>query len=443
MLIERLNTRLVANPKKVILQFFSMNSKRTIYIINRVIFLDEFVVRQNLENVYAEFSHRHKLFEETLISHYEVIRKFVPCPKTLSDERKLLIGSYFTKEYSIQSAALFNPSIVPHPDQGDNIEGELKFVMSLRSTGEGHISSIEFREGIISNDGEIRIINDSTFSFEQKKIKYQEEDILSKKLHFTDGTDADKEDILDSNYKLSFSDYSSLSERVLTPNSQSEKMGLEDARFVKFYDKGESKYYGTYTAYNGKKFRTQIIETNDFRNFKIGTLHGSMVQDKGMALFPRKLNGKYAIISRHDGENLFLMKSDELYSWNSADLLLEPKNSWAFVQLGNCGSPIETEKGWLLITHAVGPMRKYVLSAVLLDVDNPGKIIGSLKEPLIQPNEFEREGYVPNVIYSCGSLIHNKKLIIPYAMSDSACGFAKVDIDVLLENLSYSNYSEL
>ncbi|KAB2842731.1 MAG: glycosidase, partial [Melioribacteraceae bacterium] len=239
-----------------------------------------------------------------------------------------------------------------------------------------------------------------------------------------------------SNYKCTFDDFSSLSERVLFPNSPSESMGLEDARFVKFIDNGKSKYYGTYTAYNGKTFRTQIIETYDFKKFEIGTLHGSMVQDKGMALFPRKINEKYFITSRQDGENLFLMQSDNLYYWNKSDLLLEPDKSWAFVQLGNCGSPIETEKGWLLITHAVGPFRKYVISTLLLDIDNPSKIIGSLNKPLIEPNEIEREGYVPNVVYSCGSLIHNKTLIIPYAMSDSSCGFAKIKVDELLSNLS-------
>lgn len=436
MKVERLNTKFSADPKKVILQFFQMNDKRTVNIINRVLSLDEQTVIQNLENVFSEFSKRHKNFEESVIEHFENVKHFINESKKLTTERKLLIGSYFSKEYSVESAALFNPSIVPHPDQGDAGEGSLKFIMSLRATGEGHLSSIEFREGIISDEGDINIINNSRFSVLPKKQKYNDEEILNKKLPYSDGNNNDKTDILNSNYKCTFDDFSSLSERVLFPNSPSESMGLEDARFVKFIDNGESKYYGTYTAYNGKTFRTQIIETFDFRNFEIGTLHGSMVQDKGMALFPRKINGKYFITSRQDGENLFLMQSDNLYSWNKSDLLLEPDKSWAFVQLGNCGSPIETEKGWLLITHAVGPFRKYVISALLLDLDNPSKIIGSLNKPLIEPNEIEREGYVPNVVYSCGSLIHNKTLIIPYAMSDSSCGFARIKVDELLSNLS-------
>lgn len=436
MKVERLNTKFSADPKKIILQFFQMNDKRTVNIINRVLSLDEQTVIKNLENVYLEFSKRHKNFEESIIEHFENVKHFITESGKLSKERKLLIGSYFSKEYSIESAALFNPSIVPHPDQSETGEGELKFIMSLRATGEGHISSIEFREGIISGEGDINIINNSQFSVLPKKEIFSEKEILNKKLPFTGGKEHDKIDILNSNYRSEFDDFSLLSERVLFPNSPSESMGLEDARFVKFLNNGESKYYGTYTAYNGKTFRTQIIETYDFKNFEIGTLHGLMVQDKGMALFPRKINGKYFITSRQDGENLYLMESDNLYSWNESNLLLEPDKSWAFVQLGNCGSPIETEKGWLLITHAVGPLRKYVISAVLLDLDNPAKIIGSLNEPLISPNEIERAGYVPNVVYSCGSLIHNKTLIIPYAMSDSSCGFARVNVDELLSNLS-------
>ena len=436
MKVERLNTIFKADPTKVILQFFKMNERRSKNIVNKILALDENIIKENLDSIYKEFSSRHKNFDESIIDNYERVETYINNPADLSKERKLLIGTYFSKEYSIESAALFNPSIVPHPDQNDVPSGQLKFIMSLRATGEGHISSIKFREGIISNEGEIEIINDSSFSVLPKKIKYAEEDILNKKLQLTNGTGPDKEDILSSNHKSRFDDFSLISERVLFPNSPSESMGLEDARFVKFFENGESKYYGTYTAYNGKTFRTQIIETDDFKNFETGTLHGAMVQDKGMALFPRKINGKYFITSRQDGENLFLMQSDNLYYWNESELLLEPDKTWGFVQLGNCGSPIETEKGWLLITHAVGPFRKYVISAILLDLDDPSKIIGSLNEPLIEPNEVEREGYVPNVVYSCGSLIHNKKLIIPYAMSDSSCGFAKVNVDELLNKLS-------
>lgn len=434
--VERQNIRISADPKKVILQFFEMNEKRKLNIIDRVQSLDEKTVKENLEKVYAEFSHRHRDFEEKINENYERVKKSIINHDSLTRERRLLIGSYFSKEYSIEAAALFNPSIVPHPVQNDADEGSLKFVMSLRATGEGHISSIEFREGLISPEGEVSFINDSSFSVSPVKKDYSEEELLNGKLKYTDGGDEERKDILLSNYKSSFDDNSKLAERVLFPNSPSESMGLEDARFVRFNENGDVKYYGTYTAYNGKSFRTQIIETTDFKNFEVGTLHGPMIHDKGMALFPRKVNGKYMMSSRQDGENLYLMQSDDLYSWNKSELLLKPGESWSFVQLGNCGSPIETDKGWLLIIHAVGPFRKYVIGAVLLDLENPAKIIGALSEPLIQPNEYEREGYVPNVVYSCGSLIHNNILVIPYAMSDSSCGFAKVKIDELLIELS-------
>ena len=227
----------------------------------------------------------------------------------------------------------------------------------------------------------------------------------------------------------------SLSERVLFPISKSECAGMEDARFVKFVDKNGFKYYGTYTAYNGRLFRTQLIETTDFCRFEIGNLYGNSIQDKGMALFPRKIKNKYLMTSRQDGENMFIMSSSDIYHWTGAKVMKMPELPWEYIQIGNCGSPVETEKGWLLITHAVGPMRKYVISAMLLDLDDPSKVIGSLKEPLIQPNEIEREGYVPNVVYSCGSVAHKENLIIPYAFSDSACGYARVKISDLLKKL--------
>ncbi|MGD8781087.1 MAG: glycoside hydrolase family 130 protein [Ignavibacteria bacterium] len=433
MKVERLNIKFDADPRRVILQFFEMNEEKTINIINRILSLDEDSVKQNLEKVFTGFSHRHKNFDKAVLKNYSAVEKYIEEPGKLSRERQQLIGTYFSKEYSIESAALFNPSIVPHPDQDGAGKGELKFVMSLRATGEGHISSVEFREGIITDDYDVRFINESAYSTLPTKYKLPIDGVLDKKMNLTNGN---AEDLAKSNYKACFDDNSKLSERVLFPNSPSESMGLEDVRFVKFNDNGNSKYYGTYTAYNGKTFGTQIIETHDFKNFEIRTLHGKKVKDKGMALFPRKISGQYVMTSRQDGENLFLMKSDNLYNWNESELLLKPGKPWEFIQLGNCGSPIETEKGWLLITHAVGVFRRYVISAVRLDLENPLKVIASLDEPLIEPNEDEREGYVPNVVYSCGSLVHNKVLIIPYAMSDSSCGFARVQIDDLLNKMS-------
>ncbi|MEO8231364.1 MAG: glycoside hydrolase family 130 protein [Ignavibacteriota bacterium] len=435
-MIQKLSAKLYPDPKRVILQFFKLKPQRTKRVIRMVLSLDEKEVHKILNLVMKGFSSRHKNFEENIFINYINVEKFVPFPNRVSKNRKLLIGSYFSKEYSLESAALFNPSIVPHPDQTNLEKDSLRFVMSLRATGEGHISSIEFREGIINKNSDVHFLENSRYSNFAKRKNIQRDEILNKKLKYTNKSTAEVRDLLDSNYACAFSNDQPMCERVLFPNSKMESMGMEDARFVKFIDKNAFTYFGTYTAYNGRKFRTQLIGTKDFINFEVGTLHGNSIKDKGMALFPRKIKNKYVITSRQDSENIFIMFSDDIYSWNDAKVLKTSEHPWEYIQVGNCGSPIETKKGWILITHAVGPMRKYVISAVLLDLENPAKIIGSLKDPLIEPNEVEREGYVPNVVYSCGSMTHKNNIIIPYAFSDSACGFAKIVIDELLDKLN-------
>ncbi|HMN48016.1 MAG TPA: glycoside hydrolase family 130 protein [Ignavibacteriaceae bacterium] len=432
-MIQRLTPKLFPDPKRVLLQFFELNPARTKKVIQRVSSLDEKEVINILNKVFNDFSKRHKNFEEIVLSNFKKVEKYIQSPDQMSSDRKLLIGSYFSKEYSISAAALFNPSMVPHPDQSKIEKDSLRFVMSLRATGEGHISSIEFREGIIDKNSEVHLQKKSRYITQPKIIKLKQDEILIEKLKYTANSKSEIKDLLDSNYICNFSDDVQLSERVLFPYSKSESVGMEDARFVRFNDKNDFTYFGTYTAYNGRKFRTQIIETKDFRNFKIGTLHGNAISDKGMALFPRKINNKYVITSRQDSENIFIMLSDNIYYWNDAKIIKSLDQPWEYIQVGNCGSPIETNKGWILITHAVGPMRKYVISAVLLDLENPSKVIGSLTDPLIEPNEEEREGYTPNVVYSCGSLVHRNNLIIPYAFSDSACGFASIKIPELLK----------
>ena len=436
MSIQKLKLRLSADPKKVIIQFLRMNEKRTKKILKKIISLSDEEIVNKLNEVYEQFSARHKNFEELVYENYKLVEEYLPAKANLNEETKHLIGAYFSKEYSIESAALFNPSMVAHPDQNGIEPGEFKFVMSLRATGEGHISSVEFREGIISSNGDVRLINDSPYSLLPKRTVYPYKELKAKKIRKDNATEYKKKDFISSNYRCKFDDNSIISERVLSPVSPAESKGIEDARFVKFNDENDSKYFATYTAYNGKSLRTQIIETTDFKNFELGTLHGKMVNDKGMALFPRKIKGKYFITSRQDGENLYMMESDNIYKWNKSKLILQPKRMWDLMQLGNCGSPIETDAGWLLLTHAVGPVRKYVISAILLDLENPYKVIGVLNEPLLEPDETEREGYVPNVVYSCGSIIHNNYLVIPYAMSDSACGFAKIEVKKLLNKFS-------
>ena len=389
---------------------------RTKRTIDRVLKLSQ----QEIEKVYADvskhFFHRHKDLVKVLHKHFALVASYVPAAVVLTETQRLLIGAYFTMEYSIESAALFNPSIVLHPEQTNVPPGSVRFLMSLRATGEGHISSIVFRTGMINGDG--------TVTFDEKS-KYAE----TPEIERDSASD-------DSNYTVRFTPDQKISERVIFPVLPSESKGLEDTRLVRFVDdNGEVTYYGTYTEYDGISILPKFIETKDFTTFRVITLKGSAVQNKGMGLFPRKINGKYFMLSRQDGETNRVMCSSDLHVWNDPVLIQEPTMPWEFVQIGNCGSPIETDKGWLVLTHGVGPMRKYSIGAILLDRDDPTKVIAALQQPLLSPNEEEREGYVPNVVYSCGSMIIGKRLILPYAMSDVTSGIATVDVDELLDSM--------
>ncbi|HEV3324410.1 MAG TPA: glycoside hydrolase family 130 protein [Puia sp.] len=419
MKISKQSTKLLASAKAVITLFLSLPGEdRIANVVKRVAGLSEDNVRACLDMTIESFANRHRNLQETFRQHFQKIEALLGSspatpPAGFSDQKKLLLGAFFTKEYSIQSAALFNPSVVAHPDQQDLKPGQLRFVMSLRATGEGHISSIVFQTGIIDKGGNISL-DPPTGYFTR----------LQKKSPASD-TDYDLEEAADI----------PLNEKVIFPTAAAESMGMEDVRFVKFEAEGRACYYGTYTAYDGKQIRTKLIETEDFASFRIRTLSGAAIADKGMALFPEKLNGKYVMISRQGGEKINIMFSDSLYQWDNYQVLMEPKYTWELVQLGNCGSPIKTGKGWLLLTHGVGIMRTYVISAILLDLKDPTKIIGRLDQPFIEADEREREGYVPNVVYTCGLLKHGDILLIPYAVSDSATGFITLSLNELLEQL--------
>jgi len=475
-LITRKSIKIDRNNSRVITRVHIPGDlSRVSKIISRVISLSESKAEKLLKNVMDNFYDRHKNIEQQLFNHFDKVKEYLPENIILSDAKKELIGAYFTMEYSIESAALFNPSIVMHPDQNGAQNGELRFIMSLRATGEGHISSIVFRTGIIKKDGiplfndvsefvgTPRVLNDPTYDnhlFRLKLMDMNSWDDTSSRIieglpdNFTFGELKASINVLyqdigfahndqtikninwlaNSNYQIEFDEDSKIFERVVFPVSDNESRGIEDARFVRFfYENGESMYYATYTAYNGEKILPHLLETKDFLNFNIITLNGKAVQNKGMALFPRKIKGKYAMLSRLDGENNYIMFSEHLHFWNEAKIIQKPTMPWEFVQIGNCGSPIETSEGWLVLTHGVGAMRQYSISAVLLDLEDPSKVIARLKEPLISPNEKEREGYVPNVVYSCGSLIHNNKLIIPYAMSDISSGIVTVRVKDLID----------
>lgn len=475
--VHRSDLILRADPRRVLVRPFNPTTpERARKICARVLALPESEVTGLLQQVETEFGERHRKAREFFRRRFLHAEQFLPSDCPLSEKRSLLIGAHFSHEYSLEAAALFNPSIVPHPDQTQLAPGSLRFILSLRATGEGHISSVTFRTGILDRAGQVTINDPTRYCLEPTQVPnpVYEKPLFERKLrelgllgdfsrnvlqalgdaftleeleagvslvskHFRtrgQGIEADARKTLalaQSNYDVQFTPDSTLSERVLFPATPSQSNGIEDARFVLFQnDDGTKTYYATYTAYDGKMILPQFIETADFLHFKFITLNGPAVENKGMALFPRKINGHYAMLGRQDYENLFLMYSDNPHFWNETQLLIEPEFPWEFIQIGNCGSPIETEAGWLVLSHGVGAMRKYCIGAFLLDLNDPSKVIGRLREPLIKPNENEREGYVPNVVYSCGSLLFGRQLILPYAMSDSATTFATVPLEDLL-----------
>jgi predicted GH43/DUF377 family glycosyl hydrolase len=478
--LRRHEVFLLPESARVILRpFIPGTAKQITTIIGRALAITEDEVEAQLAFVLREFEGRHLALKPILQAHCERMRKDVFTQHPLSPSRELLIGALFSGEYALESAAIFNPSIVPHPDQSGVPQGGLRFIMSLRATGEGHISSIEFRTGQIEPSGRLaldpvsryvsapKVVPNPAYNRLRFGIKLAEMGFgdafadaalsplgetftrseLKKSLATVRGEGrADDRGLgrtleciqwlADCNYELQFDAGLAMSERIIFPVSPNESNGIEDARFVRFTDDdGSAMYYATYTAYNGRAIMSQLIETADFLHFRILTLNGGAVQNKGMALFPRRIGGRYAMLSRQDDENLFLMYSDSPHFWSDPKLILRPAEMWESVKIGNCGSPIETEAGWLVLTHGVGPMRRYCIGAALLDLEDPSKVIGRLSEPLLSPEGSEREGYVPNVVYSCGSLLHGRELIIPFAVSDRSSAIASVHLDDLLEAL--------
>jgi len=483
--VKRNKIHFYPNPKRVIARFYlPVKEDRAKIIVNEIAQLGEEEASRILNKILSNFSKRHrnisKIFEGSFNSLKEILGN-INNKKSLSLKKKLLIGSYFTTEFAIESTAFFNPSIIEAPDQSNLQEGQKRIIVSFRATGEKHISSIVFRQGIINKDNSLKFQQEGRLVDVPETIKryrYKKSVFLKKLLemhikkdvvniamdklgetfvygelkHSIDETlkqvklTPSKKKVLDalmwlakSHYEVKFSLDTAISERVIFPVSNAEVNGIEDARFVKFTDDdGKVTYYATYTAYDGFTILPKLMKTTDFYHFKVMPINGAYAQNKGMSLFPQKINGKYAIISRSDGINNYIMFSDDINIWETAKKIQEPSQPWELIKIGNSGSPLETEKGWLLITHGVGPMRSYSLGAILLDKNDPSKVIGHLNEPLLIPNEEEREGYVPNVVYSCGSIIHNNELIIAYGMSDYASGFACISLDEIFEKLTYN-----
>jgi predicted GH43/DUF377 family glycosyl hydrolase len=386
---------------------------RANHIVDRVLALDAEAADSQLADVLENFLGRHRNLLETFESRADEMEEALAAHGTFSKTQRQLIGAYFLNEYSFEASALFNPSIVPHPDQSDAPKGGLRFILSLRAVGEGHVSSLTFRAGTVAADGSLAV--DPTHRLASSpRIGYR-----------ISGPMGDEVEVV-------FNQEEDISERVIFPVTESQSHGIEDARFVEFSDGGRKTYYATYTAYSGAAIRSELIETCDFTSFRMTPLQGAAARNKGMALFPRRINGKYAMIARQDNENLYLIYSSDLYRWDGGQAILKPQFPWEFVQIGNCGSPIELDEGWLLLTHGVGPVRKYSIGAALLDKNNPSKVLARSREPLLRPEPSEREGYVPNVVYTCGAMRHNDEIILPYAISDSFSNFATIKISTLL-----------
>jgi predicted GH43/DUF377 family glycosyl hydrolase len=390
---------------------------RANHIVERVLALDPKIAASLLADVLDNFQGRHHNLLETFELRADEMEGALAAHDSFSETQRRLIGAYFLNEYSFEASALFNPSIVPHPDQSGAPEGGLRFILSLRAVGEGHVSSLTFRAGTVAADGSLAV-DPTTRLASSPKIGYR-----------TAGPLGDEVEVV-------FQKSLDISERVIFPVTEYQSQGIEDTRFVEFSDAGRKTYYATYTAYTGRAIRSELLETSDFLSFRMSPLQGTAAHNKGMALFPRRIDGKYAMIARQDNENLYLIYSNDVYRWDGGQAILKPQFPWEFVQIGNCGSPVELDEGWLLLTHGVGPVRKYSIGAALLDKNDPTRVLARSVEPLLHPEPSEREGYVPNVVYTCGAMRHNDQIILPYAVSDTCPNLATIEIAALMRAMS-------
>jgi predicted GH43/DUF377 family glycosyl hydrolase len=424
--LNRQSLYLRPDPARVVVREFkpateprdlnATDRKRANHIVDRVLGLDPETAAIQLAEVLENFQGRHRNLLEMFEARADEMEDAFAAHAGFTQDQRRLVGAYFLHEYSFEAAALFNPSIVANPDQSGAPEGGRRFILSLRAVGEGHVSSLTFRSGTIAADGSLTV-DPSARLASIPKVKNR-----------VSGPDGD-------DLELVFSPNEDISERVIFPVTQFQSNGIEDARFVQFNDGAQKTFYATFTAYSGKAIRSELLATEDFVSFRMSPLAGVATTNKGMALFPRRIGGRYAMITRQDNENLHLAYSDDLHSWNGGIAILKPRFPWEFVQIGNCGSPIELDEGWLLLTHGVGPVRRYSIGAVLLDKADPSKVLARAREPLVRPEPREREGYVPNVVYTCGAMRHHDQIILPYAVSDTFSTFATIKIAGLLDSM--------
>ena len=418
--VRHYDLRLVPDPSRVVIRPFHIapekKNNRARRIVDAVLAMSPEACARQLGIVDHDFETRHWQTKNVYLKRYGQVMADLGLNPPISDAHKELIGAYFCHEYSYSAAAVMNPSIVPHVDQSGLLnKGDQKFILSLRTVGEGHISSIAFREGILSRDGDLTLWPQPSFSL---------------------AADSDESEPPEGEVVVHRRSAATISSTVLFPFTRAQRNGLEDLRLVRFVeDDGEATYYGAYTAYSGMGIASEMLETKDFNTFKLSPIAGDAARNKGMALFPKRIGGAYAMIGRQDGESMFYMQSDDVRRWEGGEKLFGPKYPWEFVQIGNCGAPIELDEGWLLLTHGVGAMRQYAIGAVLLDKIDPRKVLARTPEPLLSPSHENREGYVPNVVYTCGAMRHGKYLFLPYGVADSSVSFALVDIPNLLASM--------
>lgn len=414
--------RLRADPSRVVVRPFHLGwqangrtPSRTERLVKAVLEMSPGEARAQLETVLKDFEARHWQTRRVFMTRYDEVEVQLGLDGSkIGDEKRQLIGAYFCHEYSYAAAALMNPSAVPHYDQSGMPRGALRILMSLRAVGEGHISSVAFREGIITDQNELTLAPEPPFATAADAI-------------------GDEMEMPEGQVTVYRHRDSTLSGTLLFPITKAQSNGLEDMRLVQFqHDDGSHEWLGTYTAYNGSQIQSEMLRTRDWREFDLVPMTGSAARNKGMGLFPRKVGGKYMMIGRQDGENIYLIASDRLTHWDGGEKLIKPEYPWELVQMGNCGPPIELDEGWLMLTHGVGAMRKYSIGAALLDKDDPSKVIGRTSEPILAAADQDREGYVPNVVYSCGAVRHGDRIFIPYGVADSSVAFAFIPIKSLL-----------
>ena len=484
LLVTRLDERLDADPARVLARVFVPGHEqldeqsRATGVLARILALPEASVRSTLRDVKDRYGGRHRDFDALLLRHAGLLSHRIPDGSVLSPERRALLGAYFTQELALEGAALFNPSVVAHPDQSGLRAGELRIVMSLRAVGEGHISCVEFRSGVLQADGTVQLdppgphvgsgvtgpsvhrrsvvaallqeagadAESARYLLSRLPELFTDDDLTTalsalrgQRLtrHGAAHTDELARLLSQADYEVVFAQESGLAERVLYPHAPAESNGIEDARFVRFVgDDGEVTYRATYTAFDGQHIQTHVVETTDFLRFRFSAMAGPAARNKGLALFPRKVGGRHVALSRWDRENCSIATSTDGYCWDEPVTVHVPQQPWELIQIGNCGAPVETAAGWVVLTHGVGPMREYALGALLLDLDDPTTVLGALQQPMLAPTPEERSGYVPNVVYSCGVLRHQDRLLLPYGASDASVRFASIDLPLLLERLT-------